>query len=90
MRQTAGALGNTPAVARRSYVHPAVLEAYLDGAIGGALVEVAEEQVTPPPATTPKEEAAVAKLLRQRLEADLARVAERRRRRQRTKGRARD
>ncbi len=90
MRQTAGALGNTPAVARRSYVHPAVLEAYLDGAIAGALVEVAEEQVTPPPATTPKEEAAVAKLLRQRLEADSARVAERRRRRQRTKGRARD
>ncbi len=33
IRKTAGALGNTPAVARRSYVHPAVLEAYLDGAI---------------------------------------------------------
>ena len=32
---TAGRLGNTPAVARGSYVHPAVLEAYLDGAIGG-------------------------------------------------------
>ena len=31
IRQTADRLGNTPAVARGSYVHPAVLEAYLDG-----------------------------------------------------------
>jgi len=33
VRRTADQLGNTPAVARRSYVHPAVLEAYLDGDI---------------------------------------------------------
>ena len=31
VRATAELLGNTPAVARRSYVHPTVLEAYLDG-----------------------------------------------------------
>ncbi len=74
IRQTAGVLGNTPAVARRSYVHPAVLEAYLDGAIGGALVEVAEEQVTPPTEATPEEEAEVVALLRQRLDADAPRV----------------
>lgn len=83
IRQTAGALGNTPAVARRSYVHPAVLEAYLDGAIAGALVEVAEEQVTPPAETTPEEEAEVVSLLRQRLDADAARVKARRTRRAR-------
>ena len=47
VRLTAGRLGNTPAVARNSYVHPAILEAYLDGAIGGALLEAAEEQDTP-------------------------------------------
>ena len=35
VRLTAGRLGNTPAVARNSYVHPAILDAYLDGAIGG-------------------------------------------------------
>jgi DNA topoisomerase-1 len=29
-------LGNTPAVCKRSYVHPAVLEAYLGGDLGGA------------------------------------------------------
>jgi DNA topoisomerase-1 len=33
VRQTADQLGNTPAVARNSYVHPAILEAYLDGEI---------------------------------------------------------
>jgi DNA topoisomerase-1 len=66
IRDTAVRLGNTPAVARRSYVHPAILEAYLDGAIPAALVEAAEEQVTPPGGATKAEEAAVVRLLRQR------------------------
>ena len=66
VRLTAGRLGNTPAVARRSYVHPAILEAYLDGAIPGALLEAAEEQVSPPSAPDPAEEAEVVALLRRR------------------------
>jgi DNA topoisomerase-1 len=66
MRQTADRLGNTPAVARGSYVHPAVLEAYLDGSIGSALVEAAEEQAAPPTGADPAEERAVMALLRQR------------------------
>ena len=73
MRETAGRLGNTPAVARKSYVHPAVLEAYMDGRVGGALVEVAEEQPTPPPEATEEEEEAVIALLGQRLEDDARR-----------------
>ncbi len=68
-------------VARRSYVHPAVLEAYLDGAIGGALVEAAEEQASPPAEASPEEEAEVVGLLRQRLDADAARSRRRRSRR---------
>jgi DNA topoisomerase I len=64
IKETADRLGNTPAVARRSYVHPAVLDAYLDGKVGGALVEAAEEQSEPPPEATPAEEAAVARLLK--------------------------
>lgn len=74
IRQTAEALGNTPAVARKSYVHPAVVEAYLDGGIGDALVEVAEEQASPPVGTSPEEEAGVVDLLRQRLELDASRA----------------
>jgi DNA topoisomerase-1 len=60
-------------VARRSYVHPAVLQAYLDGGIGDALIEVAEEQTAPPDETTAEEEAGVVDLLRQRLELDATR-----------------
>ena len=74
IREIAGRLGNTAAVARKSYVHPAVLEAYMDGEIGGALVEAAEEQATPPPEPSAEEQAAVVKLLRQRL-ADERRAA---------------
>ena len=32
----AGVLGNTRAVCRRSYIHPAILDAYMDGSIGKA------------------------------------------------------
>jgi DNA topoisomerase-1 len=73
IRETAGWLGNTPAVARKSYVHPAVVEAYMNGRVGGALVEAAEEEQTPPPEATPAEEAAVVDLLTQRIEDDARR-----------------
>jgi DNA topoisomerase-1 len=70
VRFTSDRLGNTPAVARRSYVHPAVLEAYLEGALGSALLEAAEEQADPPAVADPREEAEVAALLRKRLVAE--------------------
>jgi DNA topoisomerase-1 len=73
IRETAGRLGNTPAVARKSYVHPAVLEAYMDGRVGGALVEAAEDYSMPLAEATEEEEDAVVELLRQRLEADAVR-----------------
>ena len=82
IRQTADQLGNTPAVARGSYVHPAVLEAYLAGSIRGALVQAAEDQELPLTAASPREEAAVRALLRQRLEDDAARSRGERRKRQ--------
>ncbi len=80
VRRTAESLGNTPAVARRSYVHPEVLQAYLDGSIGEALVSAAEEQEAPPQGTTPEEEEAVVTLLRERLDLDAARGQHRRQR----------
>ncbi|MEO8437068.1 MAG: DNA topoisomerase IB [Chloroflexota bacterium] len=69
VRFTSDRLGNTPAVARRSYVHPAILEAYLEGSIGGALLEAAEEQTEPPSTPDPREEAEVVALLRKRVKA---------------------
>jgi DNA topoisomerase-1 len=67
VRFTSDRLGNTPAVARRSYVHPAILEAYMDGSIGGALLEAAEDQTDPPSAPDPREEREVVALLRKRM-----------------------
>jgi DNA topoisomerase-1 len=69
VRLTADQLGNTPAVARKSYVHPAVLEAYMEGSIGGALLEAAEEQHDPPPVATSEEASEVVKLIRARIRA---------------------
>jgi DNA topoisomerase-1 len=37
VERVAARLGNTPAICRRSYVHPEVLQAYLDGVTIGAL-----------------------------------------------------
>lgn len=74
MRETADVLGNTAAVCRQAYVHPVVVEAYLDGRLGGALVRAAEDSEEPPAGTTPAEERAVADLLRQRLRDDASRV----------------
>jgi DNA topoisomerase-1 len=59
-------LGNTRAVCRRSYVHPAVLDSYLDGSLGRKLVRRAEKLLEEG-AVTPAVEAAVLSLLRARL-----------------------
>ena len=73
IRETAENLGNTAAVARQAYVHPAVVDAYLDGRIRTALVRAAEDADDPPGATDPDEERAVIALLRTRLGEDAAR-----------------
>ena len=59
-------LGNTRAVCRRSYVHPAVLDSYLDGSLGRKLVRRAEKLLDEVPVTA-SEESAVLSLLRSRL-----------------------
>jgi DNA topoisomerase-1 len=71
--ETADNLGNTAAVARSAYVHPAVVAAYLDGGIRSALVKAAEETDDPPGMTRPGEERAVIALLRARLREDAVR-----------------
>src|SRR6185436_16180105 len=37
IKATAQSLGNTAAVCRKSYIHPAVIEAYLDGSLASKL-----------------------------------------------------
>jgi len=75
IRETADLLGNTPAVCRRAYVHPVVVEAYLDGRLRGALLQAAEDDGTSPMEPTPHEEKAVVNLLRRRIRDDAERVS---------------
>jgi DNA topoisomerase-1 len=72
IKATADNLGNTAAVARQAYVHPAVVDAYFDGGIESALVEAAEDTGQAPGATSPDEERAVVALLRARLRDEAA------------------
>jgi DNA topoisomerase-1 len=63
-------LGNTPSVCRKCYVHPAVLDAYLEGAALQVLRERAEEELTEDLHDLRPEEAAVLAMLQERLAHD--------------------
>jgi DNA topoisomerase-1 len=73
VRQSAGRLGNTPAVARQSYVHPGVLEAYLDGGVGPKPRRAASNATAGTGGLIAADEAAVIDLLRAPLERDARR-----------------
>ncbi|MFL5726995.1 MAG: DNA topoisomerase IB [Chloroflexota bacterium] len=88
IRDTADQLGNTSAVCRRSYVHPIVVEAYLDPRLRGALLGAAEASGGSPKAITPREERAVIRLLERRLASDAARTRGRTSQRERRKATA--
>ena len=61
-------LGNTPAVCRKCYVHPAVLESYLDGAMIEGLKQKTAETLERKRGDLRSEEAAVMSFLQARLE----------------------
>jgi DNA topoisomerase I len=63
----AARLGNTPAISRRCYVHPAVIEAYMDGLTLDAYRRRAERAITQDLAGLDRREAVVLGLLQQRL-----------------------
>jgi DNA topoisomerase-1 len=60
-------LGNTPAVCRKCYVHPDIIDSYLDGTLVRTLKRRAEEQLATSLQTLRPEEGAVLGLLQQRL-----------------------
>ena len=68
----AESLGNTAAIARKSYVHPAVVEAYLDGSLGAGMAAPAGSDIES--LRLRREERAVLALLRARLAARSATV----------------
>ena len=66
VERVAARLGNTPAICRRSYVHPEVLQAYLDGVTIGALKERTEGTLSNGNGALHPEEGVVLGLLQQR------------------------
>ena len=60
-------LGNTPSICRKCYVHPAVIESYLDGSMLEVLLVQTEQQLIEDLHALTPEEAAVVALLQQRL-----------------------
>jgi DNA topoisomerase-1 len=64
-------LGNTPSVCRKCYVHPAVLDAYMDGTMLEGLRARAEEKLVEELHDLQPEEAAVLAMLQARLAQDI-------------------
>jgi len=60
-------LGNTPAVCKKCYIHPHVLDSYLDGTLVETLRQRAEKAISKSLRGLPPDEAAVLALLQQRL-----------------------
>lgn len=66
VERVAQRLGNTPAICRKCYVHPAVIDSYLDGSLPATLRQKAPRELRPAGARPP-EEAAVVALLGRRM-----------------------
>ncbi|QYF92925.1 DNA topoisomerase IB [Massilia sp. PAMC28688] len=73
-------LGNTPSICRKCYVHPAVIESYLDGTIMEALRLRTERELVEDLHALKPEEAAVVALLQQRLQQPAPAAVRKRRR----------
>jgi len=56
VKDVAAQLGNTPAVCRRCYVHPAVLESYMGGAMLKSVEKNIEERISQSPHELRREE----------------------------------
>ncbi len=61
-------LGNTPAICRKCYIHPAIFDGYLDGSLREAVARRAQEKLADPGTGLRAEEAAVLGFLASRLE----------------------
>jgi DNA topoisomerase-1 len=70
VKKVAGQLGNTPAVCRSSYIHPEILNSYLDGSLVDTLKREIKETLRDELSGLSGEEAAVFVLLLNRLETE--------------------
>ena len=82
IEKVASRLGNTPTICRKCYVHPEVLNSYMDGNLIRELKLTAERELRGDVQNLKPEEAAVLTLLRGRLAKDAERPASKKRRAQ--------
>ena len=68
----AARLGNTPAICRKCYVHPAIINSYLDGTLVESMKQRVAEALEEGPGQLDRQEASVLRLLQERLEAEAA------------------
>jgi DNA topoisomerase-1 len=71
IERVAERLGNTQAICRKSYVHPAIIEAYLDRSLMKAVKKQTEKELRGTLHRLSSEEAAVLAFLQQRMEQEL-------------------
>jgi DNA topoisomerase-1 len=67
IERVAERLGNTPSVCRKCYVHPEIIDAYMEGTTTHAVRELVEQEMAQGLSDLSPEEAAVMALLQQRL-----------------------
>jgi DNA topoisomerase-1 len=72
IEKVAARLGNTPTICRQCYVHPEIVNAYLDGSLLLLLTAEAESVLKTKLGRLSPEEAAVLSMLRSRLEREAA------------------
>lgn len=63
-------LGNTPAICRKCYIHPAIIDSYLEGTLSNIYKKRAKPELTTPVGKLKPEEAAVLAFLQKRLDAE--------------------
>ena len=81
IERVAERLGNTKAICRKCYVHPAVIDSYLDRSLVTLLKRKTESTLRRSLASLSPEEAAVLALLQQRMERDVQGTARKRKKR---------
>ncbi|MBC8163226.1 MAG: DNA topoisomerase IB, partial [Roseiflexaceae bacterium] len=72
VERVAERLGNTKSVCRKSYIHPEVINAYLEGALLESLLERTEEELAQAAQGLDAEETAVLAFLKRRLAREAA------------------
>src|SRR5262245_4025411 len=80
IEKVAGKLGNTPTICRKCYVHPEVLNSYMDGNLVLELKSKVENELRGDVQSLKPEEAAVLAILRSRLAKEAERPASKKQR----------